>query len=84
MTTEERVRRLEAVVTRLAENQAEAWDAIGAVAKSHATTWDAVSTLAKSHATTAKEIQNLTVRLGNLAQLVERFIRAQKNGRNGG
>ena len=69
MTSEERIERLETAVTRIAESQANAWDAIGAMAKDHAILTKAQIELKQS--------------MVELKELVERFIRAQHNGKNG-
>lgn len=69
----------EARYDRLAESEAKAWEAIGRIADRHD---DLAKAMKAFNISTAAAFDRQDAALKELRKLVERFIRAQKNGRN--
>ncbi|HXJ95044.1 MAG TPA: hypothetical protein VMT20_19560 [Terriglobia bacterium] len=87
MTTHDKFERLEGAITRLAESQTRAWDAIGEIGQTQRIMSETQRQLAMTQHelavrqnVLATDFSNLDERLNSLAKLVEGFIQAQQNG----
>lgn len=80
--SEERLDTLENAMKRLAESEARAWEEIGKLSKSQMEQEARHDRLAESEAKAWEAIGRMADGYDALRQLVERFIRAQSDGRN--